>query len=126
MRRAAGRNSRGCRAIAISIQNINPINLIGNSVILYVLNMDSLHLEIEERISNAIRGFLLEIKVEKQMKKTMCKVVYSHHILIVVEELLSRIRIYIFILPKCIDNDCHLFDYVYHYFWQCVNIGISN
>ena len=48
----------------ISIQNINPINLIGSSVILYVLNMDSLHLEIEERISNAIRGFILEIKIE--------------------------------------------------------------
>ena len=48
----------------ISIQNINPINLIGSSVILYVLNMDSLHLEIEERISNTIRGFILEIKIE--------------------------------------------------------------
>ena len=37
MRRVAGRNSRGCRAIVISIQNINPSNLLGNVVIIQLL-----------------------------------------------------------------------------------------
>lgn len=118
MRRVAGRNSRGCRTIVISIQNINPINLIGNVVIMQLL-IDIVCTNVEvTNVNNDIRvvkisiiqthpraiGLEIEIKFGDSMTlnvlKYMCKVLYSQHFLTVTEELLLDVGKYITILPS--------------------------
>ena len=61
MRRVAGRNSRGCRTIVLSIQNINPSNLLGNVVIIQLL-IDIVCTNVEVTIvNNDIRVVKLSI-----------------------------------------------------------------